>query len=154
MQPFYSCHPFYFKKCHGTPLTKSYKMKFYKFVFHNLTQIHQCEHWACLDERKLDILAGIEERHTRTTSAFLNLSLYFAFIALKLEKLGSHKYVVENGSKNEVDFLTEWKASPSQKLTENKLSDTCNSCTHKCEKILLQYITTIKSLQLIQYDLK
>ena len=46
-------------------------------------------------EHKADILAGIEERHTRSSSpTALSLSLYLVFIAIMLEKLISHRYVV------------------------------------------------------------
>ena len=59
----------------------------------------QCETWGCLDEDRADILAGIDERHTRSSfSTALSLSLFLVFIEVRLEKLTSHRYVVENGS--------------------------------------------------------
>ena len=46
----------------------------------NLFIIAQCETWACLVEHKADILAGIEERPTRSSSSSaLSLSLLFVF---------------------------------------------------------------------------
>jgi len=52
-----------------------------------------------MGELKSDILAGMSQRHTRScSSTALSLSLLFDFILVKLEKLTSHKYVVENGS--------------------------------------------------------
>ena len=54
------------------------------------------EPWACMDELKSDILAGMSERYTRgCSSTALNLALLFDFILVKLEKLSSHIYVVE-----------------------------------------------------------
>ena len=73
----------------------SYKIKF-----------TQCEIWACLEEHKTDILAGTDDNATRSSaSTALNLSLFLVFIAVRLEKLTSHKYVVEKGSNMEIALL-------------------------------------------------
>ena len=59
----------------------------------------QCENWGCLDEDRADILAGIDERHTRSSSSTaLSLPLFLVFIAGTVEMFTSHSNVVENGS--------------------------------------------------------
>ena len=67
------------------------------FTF-NLTQ---CKTWGCLDEDRADILtlAEIDERYTRSSSfTALSISLFLVFTAVRLEKLTSHRCVVENWS--------------------------------------------------------
>ena len=59
----------------------------------------QCETWGCLDEDRADILAGIDERYTRSSSSTaFSLYLFLVFIAVGVEKLTPHSNVVENGS--------------------------------------------------------
>ena len=69
----------------------------------NLFTLTQCETRACLVEHKADILAGIEERPTRSSSSrALSRYLFLVFIAVMLGKLSSHRYVVEKGSNVEI----------------------------------------------------
>ena len=95
----------------------------------------QCETWNCLDKDRADILAGIDERHTRSSSSTaLSLSLFLVFIAVRLEKLTSHRYVVENGSNVKIALWASMGnslAAANQKLSKGrseKLSLRLRSC--------------------------
>ena len=91
--------------------------------------------WGCLDEDRADILAGIDERHTRSSSSTaLSLFLFLVFIAVRLVKLTSHRYVVENGINVKITLWASLENSlpaANQKLSKGrsaKLSLTPRSC--------------------------
>ena len=66
-------------------------------------KLTQCEIWACLDAHKRGILAEIDERHKRSSSSIdRRRSLFLVFIAVRLEKPSSQRYVVEKGSNVEI----------------------------------------------------
>ncbi|KAK3743638.1 hypothetical protein RRG08_030760 [Elysia crispata] len=63
--------------------------KLYQNMFSKMTAsaAAKCETWAWLDEHRADILAGIDERHSRSSSSTaLSLSLFLVFTAVTLEK--------------------------------------------------------------------
>jgi len=70
----------------------------------------------------MDILALMVERHTQSSSSTaISLSLILVFIAVKLEKLSSHRYVVENGSNVKIALLARMGnslATDNQKLSK------------------------------------
>ena len=71
-----------------------------------------------MGEHTADILVGIDERHTRSSSSTaLSLSLFLVFTAVRLEKLTSHRYVVENGSNVEITWPE--RRTPWQQSTKN-----------------------------------
>ena len=70
----------------------------FKFIVQRLKT-----HSVCLDAHKCGILAEIDERHTRSSSSIdRRCSLILVFIAVRLEKPSSQRYVVEKGSNVEI----------------------------------------------------
>ena len=86
----------------------------------HIFMLTQCETWACLLEHKADILTGIEEGYTRSSSSStLSLSSFFkVFITVKVEKLSSYRYVVGKGSNVEIALFARM-GTPRQLSTKN-----------------------------------
>lgn len=65
-----------------------------------------CEAWACLNEHRADILAGVKGRRPQSSFwAALSLSLFLAHVSVRFERLTSHRRVVKKQKQFQNSFV-------------------------------------------------